>query len=125
MRSWIVRQLVVGLVGALHGDVVEKKCGGENGFGDFGGVVGYPEVFAGGDDPGTEGALIEIVENGSADEGALAIEVDAIEQARGILSAQRFDIVDGFEAAVFGDLDEFGAVVVGDGAGTEPVADWK
>jgi hypothetical protein len=26
---------------------------------------------------------------------------------------------------VEGDLDEFGAVVVGDGAGTEPVADWK
>lgn len=107
-RGGVVGQFVVGFVGALDGYVVEEERGGEDGFGDFSCVVGDPEVLACGDDSGAEGALVEVVENGSADEGALAIEVDAVEQAGCVFCTEGLDVVDGLEAAVFGNLDESG-----------------
>src|ERR1700739_2275712 len=74
-------QLVVGFVGALHRDIVEQERRGQHRLRNLGCVGGNRETFAFGLDTGPQRSLIEVVEHGSADEGAFAIEVDSIEQA--------------------------------------------
>jgi len=58
LRWRVAGEFVVGFVGALYGDVVEEERGGQDGFWNFGGVIGDPEVFACGDYTGAECALV-------------------------------------------------------------------
>ena len=62
---------------------------GSEGVGDVGGGV-----VAGGDDIGAEAAVVELVEDGSADEVAGAVGVDAVEEAGDELAAEGVDCVD-------------------------------
>ncbi len=78
--------------------------------------VGYVGggVVAGGDDVGAEAAVVELVEDGSADEVAGAVGVDAVEEARDELAAEGFDCVD-VVALLLGEGEE----AVGHGVGGE------
>ena len=78
----VVGELVVGFVGPFDGDVAEKKRRRQHGFRDLCRVVGHPKILAGGFNTGAQRTLIEILEHGSAHEGTLAIEIEAIEQTR-------------------------------------------
>ena len=61
-RGRIEGQLVVLLVGAADGDVVEQQRGREDGLRHIAKVVGDPQVFARGFDAGAQRALVEVVE---------------------------------------------------------------
>src|SRR5208282_5264983 len=106
IRRWVKGQLVVFLIGAADGDVVEQDRGGEDGLGYFAGVVGDPEIFARGFYVGAKGAFVEVGEAGSANQLACAIGRNAIEQARIHGSAESGDIVNAFQLAVFGDVEK-------------------
>ena len=72
---------------------------GSEGVGDVGGVV------TGGDDVGAQAAVVELVEDGSADQLAGAVGVDAVEQARDEFAAEGLDCVD-VVALVLGEGEE-------------------
>src|ERR1700744_3950995 len=94
-RRRIVRELLMLLVGALDGDVVEENRRDDGGLGDRRDRLRNPGLATGGDDVGPEGALIEIVEGGAADERALAVRRDAVEHARHQLAtAEGLDLID-------------------------------
>lgn len=66
-RGRVEGQLVVLLVGAADGDVVEQQRRGKDGLRHIAKIVGYPQVFARSFDAGTQRALVKVVERGTAD----------------------------------------------------------
>ncbi len=69
-------------VGAADGGVVEEQRGREDCGWRVAEVVGDPEILARGFDAGAKSALVDVVEHRAAHQFALAVEADAIEQAR-------------------------------------------
>ncbi len=90
----VVGELLLLDGGALYADVVEEHAGGDDGLGDDAEGVRDVGVVADGDDAGAEAAVVELVEDGSANELAGAIGVDAVEQAGEEFAAEGFDGVD-------------------------------
>ncbi len=82
MRGRVVGELLLFFGGALYADVAEEEAGGDGGFGDGAEGVVDVGVVAGGEDVAAEAAVVELVEDGAADELAGAVRVDAVEQAR-------------------------------------------
>ncbi len=87
-RGRVEGQLVVLLVGAADGDVVEQQRGREDGLGDFAGVVGDPEIFAGRLDARAKGALSRSERRAPRTSSRVPSGDDAIEQA-GIHAVRR------------------------------------
>src|SRR6202012_6070252 len=108
-RRRIVRELLMLLVGALDGDVVEENRRNDGGLGNGRDRLRDPGLATGGDDVGTERALIEIVECGAAEERALAVRRNAVEHTRHQLATtEGLDLIDVF-VPLLSESEEFGA----------------
>jgi hypothetical protein len=70
------------LRGAFDDDVVEEERGGDGGLGDRSEGVEDPWCSSGRDDRRAEAAVIELVEDGTADEFPGAIGMDSEEDSR-------------------------------------------
>ena len=92
----VVGELLLFFGGALYAYVAEEEAGGDGGLVDGSEGVGYVGggVVAGGDDVGAEAAVVEFVEDGSADELAGAVGFYAVEEAGEEFAAEGFDFVD-------------------------------
>src|SRR5437660_632288 len=93
---WIVRELLLFDGGTLYADVIEKQAGGDDGLRDDAERVRDVGVIPDGDDAGAEAAVVEFIEDGSANELAGAIGFHAVEQSGNKFAAQGFDGVDVF-----------------------------
>src|SRR5882724_5848365 len=90
----VVRQLLLLDGGTLYADVVEEHAGGDDGLWDDAERVRDVGVVADGDDAGAEAAIVELIEDGSANELASAIGMDPVEKTGKEFAAQGFNGVD-------------------------------
>src|SRR4029077_7056771 len=92
-RRRIIRQLVLAGVGALYFELVEEQRGADNGGGDAAGAVADLRIVADSDQIAAQSADVKLTEDGAADELLVAIRVNAIQQARRVARAERFDTI--------------------------------
>src|SRR6266852_1805847 len=105
-RRRVIGELVLAGVGALDFEFIEEQRRADDGGGDAAGTIADQGVVADGDEVAAESADVELAEDSAADELFVAVRIDAIEQARGVGGAERFDAIGVGLALVGNHLDD-------------------
>src|SRR5437764_6550152 len=90
----VVGELLLLDGGTFYADVFEEHAGSDDGLGDDSEGVRDEGVVANCDDAGAEAAVVEFIENRSANKLTGAVEVDAVEQPRVEFASEGFDLID-------------------------------
>src|SRR5260370_21741541 len=105
-RRRVIGELVLAGVGALDFEFIEEQRRADDGGGDAAGTIADQGVVADGDEVAAGSADVEFAEDSAADELFVAVRIDAIEQARGVGGAERFDAIGVGLALVGNHLDD-------------------
>src|SRR5580693_3316092 len=92
-RSRIVRQLVLAGVRALHFQLIKEQRRTNDSCGHAADAVADERVVADGDEIAPQGAHVELIEHGAADQFLMAIRVNAIQKTRRIAGAECIDAI--------------------------------